>query len=464
ATTPPPGEGCRGRSRRVPGPGAGGLLGSRRPRPLVVRQPVGEQRVAHRGRHRDARRLRARGRARGLRGRRRRLQRLVADGAGRARAVAGPRRGRAGGRRRRRPRRVHGLAPGPARPDVARGRAAGRGAARRAGRRLRRRLLPRRRGGVRPRRPAPVHAVRRLARGDVRQHRARRLREDGGPRPQRPAARGLLEPRRVHRGGGVRVPSGPRHPRHPRLLHRADPARADALHLLRRRPGLRRRRRAHLLDPLRRRHPGRPRAQPGGAARRPAHADRQATGQGVTAGLVRAGQAGHDGRLPGPRAATPQPARTGVRRVVDARGGLPGHGRRHHGPVHVGRDRGPPGRRRRHRGPGLRRGDGEGRRRGVHGARQQLGRQLRGLPAAPPRAPAGRPVQQRAPRHGRAAADRRPLGARGGRRSPRRTAADAARRARPGGGDRADRRGVAAGAGPRLRARVALAVAVAVRL
>ena len=110
------------------------------------------------------------------------------------------------------PRRLPGE---PRRPGHPAGRAADparRRAARRAWGRLRRRLLPRRAAGVQRRRPAPVHAVRHLADGDLLQHPAGRLRPDGGPRPAVPRGAGGLDARDVHRGRPVRQPAGPAGP------------------------------------------------------------------------------------------------------------------------------------------------------------------------------------------------------------------------------------------------------------
>ena len=146
---------------------------------------------------------------------------------------------------------------------------AGRRAARRARCRLRRRLLPRCAPGVQRRRPAAVHAVRRLADGHLLQQGARELRADAQPRPGR--ARGRrhqLDVRAVRRGRVVRHPAAPRHQGR---AHRAHPPGAVAVHRVRRRVGVRRRGRPQVAGVLQRRLPGCAGADPGAAPQPAGH-------------------------------------------------------------------------------------------------------------------------------------------------------------------------------------------------
>ncbi len=203
----------------------------------------------------DLRRLRHQAGARRTRSRDRRLQPGLR--AGRRRDADLAHRGRADQRaqgRRGRPRRLHGL---PRRPGLAAGGGAdpaGGPAARRARRRLRRRLLARRAPGVQRGRPAPVHAVRHLADGDLLQQGTGRLRQDGGPGDLGPGGAARLDLRPVLGGRRLRDPAAQGHPWG---VRRADHRVAGAVHHVRRRPGVRRRHQPHLARVQRRHQPGR---------------------------------------------------------------------------------------------------------------------------------------------------------------------------------------------------------------
>ena len=132
--------------------------------------------------------------------------------------------------------------------------------------------------------------------GDLLQHRARRLRGDGRARP--PARRP-----RASTGTSSSSWRPPSSPAAPAARTRGDPrrpdaARAGAVHLRRRRRGLRRRRGADVAGLLRRLHAVGARDGAAGAARPAADAEREAARPAAGDGVVQARQARHDPGLP----------------------------------------------------------------------------------------------------------------------------------------------------------------------
>ncbi len=198
---------------------------------------------------------------------------------------------------------------------------AGRPAPRRAGRRLRRQLLPRRDRGVQRREPAAVHALRHLPDGDLLQQGPRRLRPDGAPGPRRTrrgrGGRGPadLELRPVRRRRRLRHPPAPRHQGRVRRSHARG---TGAVHLLRRRPDVRRRERSEVAGVLRRRHEGRAGALTGAVPQPHPHPERGPARGAHAPAVVQARQARDARRLPraGPRPASR--AGPGLRRDRDA--------------------------------------------------------------------------------------------------------------------------------------------------
>ncbi len=314
----------RGRPRhdRVPGrPGRAGRAGRSRG---GCEQPHHGGAGARRG-GADLRRLRPGRGDRLLRAGRGVLQRRGHRHHGAAADLPEPRVAGGGPRHVGRTRRLPGLAPGP-RPDRHRGlEHAAAGAARRARGRLRGRLLPRRAAVLLRRRRPAVHAVRPRAHRRVLQHRPDRLRGHGRARPAGAADRpARLEPGDVRRRGRRGHPAPPAHPRGPR---RADAARARAVRLLRRRPALRRRGRAHLAGPGRRRRPGGTDRDPRAAAQPPPDADREPAAAGQRARVVRAGPARDGHRHPRADPPAARRRRSRLRRDAAAAGRRPGQRR-----------------------------------------------------------------------------------------------------------------------------------------
>ena len=179
--------------------------------------------------------------------------------------------------------------------------AAGRLAADRARGRLRRPLLPRRGARLQRRLPAAVHAGRDLADGDLLQHRARRLRDDGRAGPARARPRGSTgtssssSPRRSSPAARNALDAG--HPRRPDAARASRPSSTPPAA----RSSTTRRRRRRSRSPTTRTQSALGTVLPG-AARPAADAEREAARRATGDGVVQARQARHDPRLPRPGA------------------------------------------------------------------------------------------------------------------------------------------------------------------
>ncbi len=193
-----------------------------------------------------------------------------------------------------------------------------------------------------------------------------------------------------------------------RGLDRPDPAGAGAVHLLRRRPGLRRRPRAHVAGLLRRQHPrgARARRSRSCATRRITPTNAQLA-RATPRAAVQARRARDDRRLPQPRAGAARRRGPRLRRAPDADHRQPRDRRRHQRPVHLRRLRGDRRRGRLHRLRRLRRRDRDRRLDRLH----RPGQHRRSPPPrtflAPGREPAhSGGLQREHPLHGRAAVHR----------------------------------------------------------
>ena len=250
----------------------------------------------------DVRGLRVRGRGRGLRRHGPRVQLAQRRGPGQRRHLAQPRRG---GRRARGRRGAPGRVPGlPARPRrlPARTRrcsrstscstsAASTSATATRATRCRRSACDDRLQCM-PYGISPMVIYYNTELIDFDRMRARGL--DAGARTTGGAA-ARVDLRAVRRRRRVRHPAAPGHQGR---LRRPDAARAGAVHLLRRRPDLRRRHRPDVAGVLRRRAPARAGADARAAPQRPVTLSAERARAALGARVVRARQARDDGRLP----------------------------------------------------------------------------------------------------------------------------------------------------------------------